>query len=156
MRACGGISKRAARAAEPAARRVGRVELVDAELGAVRVAGHVDEQVRKSASTSHGGHVALSGSCAERDLELVELSLRASSTRGAWLGRPDEESREGEGERRVIVPVREQAPQQIRTRRIGLSRRRAAERQMVAAARPGMAAVEHELFVPRRQSRASS
>src|SRR5207244_12978744 len=32
---------------EPAARTVGRIELVDAELRAVRVARHVDEQVAK-------------------------------------------------------------------------------------------------------------
>ena len=35
--------------AEPAARTVGRIQLVDAELGAVRVAGQIDEQVAQRA-----------------------------------------------------------------------------------------------------------
>ncbi len=62
--------------AEPAAGAVGAVQLVDAELGAVGVAGDVGQQVPQRAI----GHPRLGRSCAtgqpgdlgERDLQLVE------------------------------------------------------------------------------------
>jgi hypothetical protein len=41
--------------AEAPGRAVRRIELVDADLGAVRVAGHVDSMLRSSRSTSQGG-----------------------------------------------------------------------------------------------------
>ena len=50
IRACGGISNaRNSTSPKRPGRRVGRVQLVDAELGPVRVAGHVDQQMAKDA-----------------------------------------------------------------------------------------------------------
>ena len=49
MRACGGISNARSSSSPAAAVAVGRIQLVDAELGAMRVAGHVDQQVAEHA-----------------------------------------------------------------------------------------------------------
>ena len=79
--------------AEPAARGVGAVQLVDAELGAVGVAGEVGEQVPQRA-VDHPWPGAAVGvgepfELGERDLELVQRS-RAGPRRPAapgWSGR---------------------------------------------------------------------
>ena len=50
MRACGGISKaRKFQQTQPSGRAVRRIEFVDAELGAMRVAGDIDQQVAEDA-----------------------------------------------------------------------------------------------------------
>ena len=57
----------------------------------------------------------------------------------------------------MVVPVREQAAQQVRPaqeRRIG--RRRAAEHEVIAAAGAGVAAVDHELLGSEPHWRAAS
>jgi hypothetical protein len=83
MRACGGISN-AAQLDEPeaSARRLRRVQLVDAELGAVRVAGHVDEEMAEDPVHLPGGTASSAWrQRRERDLELVELARRAPRRR---------------------------------------------------------------------------
>ena len=90
IRACGGISKarNSTSPSRPAAR-VGRIQLVDAELGPVRVAGHVDQQVAEHAIDQPGRAVCpLSGTCWKAISSSYRLSCRASSTRGAWLVGP--------------------------------------------------------------------
>jgi hypothetical protein len=91
MRACGGISK--ARSSSRPSRPVavsGAVELVDAELGAVGVAGDVDEQVAQQAVDQPRRHLGAlpSGICWKATRSRSTESLRASSTRGAWLVGP--------------------------------------------------------------------
>jgi len=62
------------------------------KLGAVGVAGDVDQDVAQRAVDSRrrvlpeGAHGARQ--LGERDLQFVELVVRASSTRGAWLVGP--------------------------------------------------------------------
>jgi hypothetical protein len=78
--------------AQAAGGRVRRVQLVDAELAAVGVAGDVDQQVAQLRSTSQGGMfspTALLRSISPRAISSSRSwSLRASSTRGAWLVGP--------------------------------------------------------------------
>ncbi len=51
---------------QPAGRGIGRVQLVDAELGPVRVARHVDQQMAKDAVDEPRRHVsASSGTCSK-------------------------------------------------------------------------------------------
>jgi len=57
---------------EAAGAAVGRVKFVDAELGAVRVAGHVDEQIAKEAIDQPRRHGALLGDLLEGQFQLVE------------------------------------------------------------------------------------
>jgi hypothetical protein len=74
--------------AEAAGRAVRRIQLVDAELGAVGVAGDVDQQVAQHAVDQPGRHVAAGRNLAEGVSISYSESLRASSMRGAWLVGP--------------------------------------------------------------------
>ena len=132
----------------PAAARFRRVELVDAELGAVRVAGHVDQQVAEDAiHQPRRRDSRRSGDLRERDLQLVERIVARLVHARMLARRADEQAREQVRQRRVVVPVAEQAAQQIgppQERAVG--RRRTAEDDVIAAAGAGVAAVEHELL----------
>ena len=141
--------------AEPAARRVGAVELVDAELGAVRVAGQVGEQVPQRPVDQPGprlaaGLVLLGGQpldLGERDLHLVDGLGPALVEARRLARRADEATGEQVGQRRVPLPVRHQAGEQVgaaQQRRV--DRLAAAQRQVVAAAGAGVRAVEVELL----------
>ena len=150
MRACGGISKARSSSSPSRPRPVGRIELVDAELGAVGVAGDVDEQVAEQAvdEPRRRRRFAGAGSCAEGDLELVEAVVARLVHARRLAGRAEEEAGEEIRERRVVVPVaRRRLRSRSGRRRNGLSAGgRAAEDEVVAAARAGVAAVEHELL----------
>ncbi len=137
--------------AEAPGRTVGRVELVDAELGAVRIAGHVDQQVaHQPVDQPRRTRAVLRGDAAqfgERDLDLVDRIVARFIDARRLARRPDEETREQVRERRMVVPVGDHAREQIgpaQERRIG--DRRAAEHEVVAAAGAGVATVEHELL----------
>ena len=76
--------------AKPAGLAVGRVELVDAELGAVGVAGDVDQQVAHDAVHQPGGMSAPRlPRFPKRDLQLVDAGRCAPRRRAApgWSGR---------------------------------------------------------------------
>ena len=132
---------------EPAGRPVGRVQLVDAELGAVRVAGHVDEQVAEQPIDQPrlrrlAGRRALKG-----DLELVERVVARLVDARRLAGRADEQAGEEVGEARMMLPVGEKAAQQIGPAQDGLSA--GVGPPMVTwlpPPVPGVAAVEHELL----------
>ena len=152
--------------AEPAAAAVGRVELVDAELGAMRVAGGVDEQMAEEAVHEPGrdgrapasdfrpmetgceaGRRPVAGPVPKRDFQFVERIVARLVHARALAGRADEQAAEQKRERRVILPVREQAPQQIRpAQQRAVRGRRAADDDVVAAAGAGVAAIDHELL----------
>ena len=127
---------------------VGREHLVDAELGAVRIAGGIDEQVAEQAVDDPRRHrLAGRRQLLERQLELVQRVVARFVDARRLRGGSDEQPAEEIGERRVVVPVREQAAQQVgaaQERRVG--RRRATEHEVVAAAGAGVAAVDHELL----------
>ena len=135
--------------AEAAGGAVGGVELVDADLGAVGVAGDVDEQVAQQAvDQPRGGGVAGAGGrhLGERDLELVERVVAGLVDARGLGGRADEEAGEEIGDRRVALPVQDEAAQQV-----GAAQERAvegggaADDDVVAAAGAGVLAVDHEL-----------
>ena len=103
---------------------------------------------RSARSTSQGGVAAVRRrQLRERDLELVDAVVPRLVDARRLARRADEQSREQVRQRRVVVPVGDQAAQQIgpaQERAVG--RRRAAEHEVVAAAGAGVAAVEHELL----------
>ena len=135
--------------AEPAARAVGAVQLVDAELGAVGVAGDVGQQVPQRAI----GHPRLGRPCAagqpgdlgERDLQLVErLGSALVDPRRLRCG-ADEAAGEQVGQRRMTLPVGQHRDQQVgpaQQRRIGGGD--AAEGDVVTAAGSAVGAVDVE------------
>ena len=135
--------------AEPAARTVGAVELVDAELGAVGVAGDVGEQVAQRPVGDPGlgcaGSVSQPVDLGERDLELIErLGAALVDPRRLRRG-ADEPAGEQVGQRGVALPVGQQRHQQVGTaqqRRVG--RGDAAQRDVVAAAGAAVGAVDVE------------
>ena len=103
---------------------------------------------RNRRSTSHGGDVvALTVELAERDLELVEGVVAGLVDARRLAGRADEPAGEQVRQRRVVLPVGDQAAQQV-----GAAQQRAvggvgaAERHVVAAAGAGVGAVELELL----------
>ncbi len=138
--------------AETTGGRVGRVQLVDAELAAMGVAGHVDQDVAQRAVHQPGRQVlAMHGlaprDLAERDLQFVELVVARFVDARRLAGRADEQAREQITQARMVVPVGQQAGQQVGpTQERAVGRRRAAEHEVVAAAGAGVASVEHELL----------
>src|SRR5262249_51503933 len=132
----------------PAARGLRRVELVDAELRAVRVAGHVDEEMTEDPvhlPRRHGG--ATRRERRERDLELVELAVARLVDARVLRRRPDEEAGEGVRERRVVLPVAEEAAEEVRAaEERAVERMGRAEGDVVPAPRSDGAAVDQELL----------
>ena len=106
-------------------------------------------RLRNSRSTSQGGGgVALAGRrhLRQRDLELVERVVARLVDARRLAGRADEQAGEQVGQRRVALPVQDQALQQVGpAQERAVERRRAADHDMVAAAGAGVAAVDHEL-----------
>ena len=99
----------------PAAARFRRVQLVDAELGAVRVAGAIDQEVAKHAIDQPRRRRSGLGHLRERNLELVQRIVPPLVDARMLAGGAEEETREQEGQRRVVVPVADQAAQEIRS-----------------------------------------
>ena len=99
---------------ESAGRGIGRVELVDAELRAVRVAGDVHEQVPEDAVDEPGSAVAAGAESldlGEGELELVDAVGPRLVDPRRLARRPDEHAGEEERQRRMVVPVRQKAAQ---------------------------------------------
>ena len=136
--------------AEAPGLRAGVEQLVDAELGAVGVAGEVGEQVaqqavhlprRRRACRRQPIHLR------ERDLELVERLVASLVDARRLARRADEAPGEEVGQRRVVLPVRDQAAQQVGPAQEGaVGRRGATEREVAAAAGSRMGAVGRELL----------
>ena len=106
-------------------------------------------RLRNSRSTSQGsgcGALARRRHLRQRDLQLVEPVVPRLVDARRLAGRADEQAGEQVGERRVPLPVQDQAVQQVGPAQEGaVHRRRAAHHDMVAAAGAGVAAVDHEL-----------
>jgi hypothetical protein len=134
---------------EAAGRGLGGVELVDAELGAVRVAGDVGQQVAEDAVDEPRRALAGAGvgNLLERELELVHAVVSRLVDARRLARRADEEPGEEVRERRVVEPVADEAPQQVGAAEDRAVRgRRAAEDDVVAAAGSRVPPVEHELL----------
>ena len=102
--------------AQPAGRPIGRVELVDADLAAVRVARDVDEQVAEQPIDQPGQRrLALSrrGHLPKRDLELIERVVPCFVDARRLRRRADEQPREQIAQRGMMLPVQHQRFEQI-------------------------------------------
>ena len=88
---------------EPPCRPVGRVELVDAELGAMRVAGHVDQEIAEQPIDEPRRRLRRLLHLRERELELVERVVPRLVDSRRLARRPDEHAREEVRQRRVIA-----------------------------------------------------
>ena len=131
---------------------VGGMELVDAELRAVRVAGEIDEEIAEQPVDEPRGRPATrraagSAHLVDGDLQLVEaLVPRLVDPRGL-AGGSDESAREQVREGGMVVPVGDQARQQVGpAEERALGDGRAAEHQVVAATGADVPAVEFELL----------
>ena len=134
---------------QPSGWTVGRKQFVDAELGAVSIAGDVDEKIAKQAidqPRSRRLAFARRRHHRQRDLELVELVVpRLVDARGL-AGRADEQAGEQIGQRRVPLPVQDQALEQVGSaQERAVSRARSPQRNVIATARTDVATVDHEL-----------
>ena len=137
--------------AEAAGRAVRREQLVDAELGAVGVAAGIDQQVAQDAVDLPGRRIAHVARAAldlgECDLDLVHRVVACLVDARRLTGRADEQAGEQIGQCRVVVPVADQAAQQVRPAQEGRIRHRgAAEHEVVTAAGAAVASVYHELL----------
>ena len=145
MRACGGISKeRNSIEPQPPGRAVGRIELVDADLGPVRVAGHVDQQVAEDAVDEPRRYAALRGvgDLLQRDFHLEERFVTRLVEARRLARRADEQAGEQVRERRMVLPIGDDRRQQVgaaQERAVG--RRDAAHDDVIAAAGAGVASV---------------
>ena len=133
--------------AEPPRRAVGRIELVDADFGAMGVAGDVGQQVAEQAidEPERRRGLARLRQIGERDFEFVELIVARFVEPRRLAGRPDEQAGEQIGQRGMALPIEDEAAEQVgpaQERRI--CRLGAAEHDMIAAAGAGMAPVGHE------------
>ena len=131
---------------------VGRIQLVDAELGAVGVAADVDQQVAHHPVDQPGrarGH-AVGGDAlqfGEGDLDLVDRVVARFVDPRRLAGGADEQAREQVAQRRVVVPVAHHAGQQVGpAQEGGVGHRGATEHEVVAPTGAGVAPVEHELL----------
>ena len=132
---------------ESSAQRVGTVELVDAELGPVGVAGDVGQQVAQRPVDRPGPVLGVGQpvDLGERDLQLVQ-GLGTSLVHPRRLaGRADEPAGEQVRQRRMVLPVGQQADQQIGpAEQWRLHRLRATQGEMVAAAGSAVPSVDGE------------
>lgn len=124
----------------------------------MRVARHVDQQIAQHAIDEPRRHVLaraqrVAAKLGERDIEFVDLIVARLVDARRLARRADEEPREQVGQRRMIVPIRDQAREQIGTaQERAVGGRRAAEHEVIAAARADMPAVDHELLARQPRS----
>ena len=132
---------------QPPGGTVGRVELVDTDLRAVRVPSDIDQQVAEDAVDDPRRHRLSFGDLFASDLQLVDRIADPFIDPRRLARRADELTGEEVRQRRMIVPIADQAPQQI-----GSAQERAVLRcgssqdDVVAAAGAGVLAVELEFL----------
>ena len=138
--------------AQAAGAAVGREHLVDAEFAAVRVARHVHQDVAQRAVHQPGRHVlAVDGAVgldlAQRDFQFVELVVAGLVHTRRLAGGADEQAAEQIAQAGVVVPVQQQAGQQLGLAQEGrVGRGGAAHHKVVATAGAGVASIGHELL----------
>ena len=133
--------------AKPPGRGLRCIQLVDAELGAMRVPCHVCQQMAEHPIDQPGCHLLPGFDLRERDLQFRQAVLPRLVDARMLARRPDEQPAEQVRQARMVVPEAQQRLQQI-----GPAQERAvrglcgAHHHVVAAAGADMAAVEHELL----------
>ena len=123
-----------------------RIQLVDAELGAMRVSRHIDKQVAKQ-SIDNVRRTVVRRQMAKGNLEFIQ-GIHARFVHARILAcRPDIHSGKQIRQRRVVLPERHHAAQQIRPPQEGAVRHgRAADHDVAAAAGGVVAAVVSRIF----------
>ncbi len=101
--------------AKPSGWTVGRVKLVNTELGTVGVAGHIDQQVAQQPVNQPWSRDLTLWHLLKGDFELVEGIVARLVDAGRLAGRANKHPREEIGQPRVVLPVGDQAAQQIRS-----------------------------------------
>src|SRR5262249_35410851 len=127
-------------------------EFVDAKLGAVRIARHVDEQITEEPICEPRRRLPLAVAefarhFVERELKLVDAVVSRLIDARRLRRWSDEHVREQVRERGMLVKVRNEASKEIGTpqeRRI--KSRGPAENDVIAATGPHVTAVVHELL----------
>jgi hypothetical protein len=138
--------------AEAAAGAVGRIELVDAELGAMGVAGKIDQQITQQPVHQPRCQRFLAGTLFERhllkrDVQLVEIVVARFIHARRLAGGADELAGEQIRQCGMVLPVGNEAAQQIGPPQHGtVCGCGATQCDVVAAAGAGVAPVEHEFF----------
>ena len=100
----------------PPAAVVGRIELVDAELGAMGVAGQVDELIAHHAVHQPRRDIVVThGQLAEGGGQFMQAVVTRLVDAGCLAGRADEQAGKQVGQRRMVLPVAHQAAEQMRT-----------------------------------------
>ncbi len=126
---------------------VRRVQLVDAELGAVRAARRVDEQVSEDAVHQPRRDGAMIRNLLKRDFHFVDLIVASLVDARRLACGSDKESAEEIRQRGMVVPVADQAAQQSGISQDGrIGRRGSSDQNVISAARAGVASIEHEFF----------
>ncbi len=127
--------------------RAGGIQFVDAELGPVGVAGDVDQQVAQQAVHDPGLGFLATVDLAEGDLQLVQHFIATLVHAGRLAGGPQEEAGKQVGQAGVVLPVGNQALQQVRAaQQRAVLRTRRAQGNVIATAGARVATVEHELL----------
>ena len=115
----------------------------------MRVARHVDQQMTEQAIDQPGRAMLLARKLLTGNLQFVQAVVPGFVHPRRLTRRPDERAGKQIRQRRMIVPIRHQAAEQVGTpEHRALGRRRPAQHKVVAAAGAGMPAVEHELLGP--------
>ena len=132
---------------EPAGRPVRRKQFVDADFGAVGIAGHIDQEVaEQTVDEPRRRRLVQRRHLAERDFKLVEHVLARFVDARRLARRPDEQSGKEIRQRRPPLPIEHQAFEEIgpaQERAVGGVA--AAEDDVIAAAGSAVPAVDHEL-----------
>ena len=131
---------------------VRRIQFVDAKFGAMGIAGNIHQQIpqqpvhQPGLDIFHAGPQPV-GHLLECDLQFVQTLVARFVHPRRLAGRADKHARKQIGQSRMILPKGNQTHQHIGPPQHGrLFRRRAAQRDVIAAAGAGMAAVKHEFL----------
>ena len=137
---------------QAAGRAIGRIQFVDGKFRAVRVAGQVHQQIAQQAIDHPGLVAGLQGRqhgvhLLECNRQLVQVVVARLVDPRRLAGWPDEGSRKQVRQRRMILPIGDQAFEQVRAaQHRAVLGGRTAQRGVVAAAGTRMPAIDHEFF----------
>ena len=112
------------------------------------ITSDVNEQVAQDAvDKPRGDRGPWCGNLLEGDLQLVEMVIASLINAWGLAGRADKHAGEEIRQPGMVLPISDQAAQQIRTaQERAIHRRRRAQGNMVAAASASVAAILHKLF----------
>src|SRR3954453_6149873 len=120
---------------------------MDAKFSPMRVARCVREQVPENSVHEPRRRVAILRDLFESDLQFVEGIVAGFIHARMLTGRADEQSREEERQGRMILPISEQAAQEVGAPQEGAVRRGwTAQNNMIAAACANVASINEKLL----------